>query len=468
MRRGRIVTNGPSRGAHASSQRGERSDVFLLCVSAILLVYVWRVQDILPFVGALKLSALGLVAAAGIAFLDRHPLRSLVRLKIPVVYWLGFFVFVALLTLPFGLYPGRSFYFLTETFSKTVAAGLLLALSVRSVRDLERYMAVWVAGGILYSLLLLARSPTEPIHALRYYDQNDFSVLLACSVPMTVYFARHAGAIWRRVGSLIAGALFVGMIVLMGSRSGFVAVATMGGYLLVATDLPARVKTGAVALIVGTLLVVGGPQYWDRMGTMLEPTEDYNWAGQSPAGRLEIWQRGIGYLADRPLRGVGARNFSVAEGTLSELSEERREAGRGWKWSAAHNSYLEIAVELGVFGIISFLAILYGAFRISRRARSWRPDQPRCAALGDTLGASLLAFSAGAFFLSLNYSESLWLLLGLLVGLGKLMHAASRRSSPFGPTTGPSASRDRASPAAAPMRSAGRRFARRPWSPGSE
>ena len=47
------------------------------------------------------------------------------------------------------------------------------------------------------------------------------------------------------------------------------------------------------------------PGYWDQMGTILEPTEDYNWS--DPIGRRQIMIRGMGYIAQYPVFGLGVR-----------------------------------------------------------------------------------------------------------------------------------------------------------------
>src|SRR5690606_35149757 len=74
---------------------------------------------------------------------------------------------------------------------------------------------------------------------------------------------------------------------------------------------------------VGLLAVFGGNTYWALMKTILNPTADYNWSGGSETGRMEIWKRGMGYMAANPLLGVGVRCFSVAEGTLSERAAQQ-------------------------------------------------------------------------------------------------------------------------------------------------
>ena len=70
----------------------------------------------------------------------------------------------------------------------------------------------------------------------------------------------------------------------------------------------------------------------------------------SNKGRIEIWQQTIYSIARHPILGIGIGNYPLA------LDQNISAAKRG---SSAHNLYLDIATETGIFGILAFLAILY-------------------------------------------------------------------------------------------------------------
>jgi O-antigen ligase len=172
------------------------------------------------------------------------------------------------------------------------------------------------------------------------------------------------------------------------------------------------------------------------MGTIVSDA-DYNHTEEN--GRLPIWHRGIGYMLQSPVFGVGPNNFGVAEGTLSPLAE-RQQFGVGVRWNAAHNSYIQVGAELGIPGLIFFVGTIVTAFAALRQAGR---NEAALAALSETgtrptapltpaLMASLLGFVVGAFFLSLAYSEMLYMLLALAVGLRKVTREveAPERSRP--------------------------------------
>jgi O-antigen ligase len=155
------------------------------------------------------------------------------------------------------------------------------------------------------------------------------------------------------------------------------------------------------------------------MGSILSDT-DYNQTDES--GRLQIWKRGLGYMLSRPVFGVGANNFPVAEGRMSAFAD-RQQWGVGVRWNAPHNSFLQVGAENGVPGLVFFLAMLGSALVALRRlARRPPPGVSHHASpqLIQALTASIIGFAVGAFFLSLAYSELLYMLLAFAVGAQKI------------------------------------------------
>jgi len=205
-----------------------------------------------------------------------------------------------------------------------------------------------------------------------------------------------------------------------GSRGGFLALVAVAAFLLFRfTGIPARWRILATAAMTVLFLASASDAFWDKMGTTLKPTQDYNYTDSG--GRLLIWQRGIDYMLDRPVLGVGAGNFGAAEGTLS-ASATRWRFGRGLKWSVAHNSFVQAGAELGIPGLLLFVSAIAGAFIAVRRVRLRRGAgiPPGPARLAQALTASILAFVVGGFFLSLAYSDMLYVLLALAAALGKV------------------------------------------------
>ena len=78
----------------------------------------------------------------------------------------------------------------------------------------------------------------------------------------------------------------------------------------------------------------------------------------SNKGRFQIWNETLVFVAKHPFSGAGFGNFP------SVLGENFANAKRG---SSAHNIYLDILAELGIFGLVIFLLII---FEILKKAYS--------------------------------------------------------------------------------------------------
>ncbi len=71
-------------------------------------------------------------------------------------------------------------------------------------------------------------------------------------------------------------------------------------------------------------------------------------------GRIEIWSRALSIIGDFPFTGVGLGNFGIVADTLYPFIYHS--AG---SIPHAHNLYLQIATDIGLPGLISWLAILF-------------------------------------------------------------------------------------------------------------
>jgi putative inorganic carbon (HCO3(-)) transporter len=137
--------------------------------------------------------------------------------------------------------------------------------------------------------------------------------------------------------------------------------------------------------------------------------------------RLAVWTAGFAMCVDHPLTGVGAGAF---ESVYGQHYIDRKGAGNIWR--AAHSSYVEIAAELGVIGIILFIAILSWAVtsllksrRVLNQLLAFVPHSTKILAeqlqmLDGALLSSVTGFIVGAAFLSRGYDMIFMIILSLI------------------------------------------------------
>ena len=415
-----------------AARRPTRWDLLQLAVFAAVLLQVWRVQDlvhVLDYPGVPI--AVGLVPLA-LYGLNRDPRRSLRLFRHPLVRVACGLLLLVILSIPGSLYPLLSVDFLLKDFVRSIILMIVVAASIRDTADVERYAWLQLAGATLICALVLSRYTMENNGRLEvktyYYDVNDLSLLFVCTLPLAVYLLRPRRALLGRLLALVAVAWLVLGLVKMGSRGGFLGLLAGGAYMLVKLRaVPLRKRLGALGLMAALLVGLSTGRYWQMMESILHPSSDYNWSGRDEAGRMEVWKRGLGYMAAHPFFGVGAEAFPVAEGTLAPEAERQQEGmGSGFKWSGAHNSYVQIGAELGVLGLVLFVALLASGFRTLARIERGPPGD--AAFLAQLLSASLVAYAVAGFFLSAAYWAYLYMLLGMALGLARV---TSRTGSPI-------------------------------------
>ena len=362
-----------------------------------------------------------------VMYLSHHPEYRRPRLLwTGTTKWLLALLVWMILSIPGALLAGYSFDLVFHGFVKTVLMYLVMAGSVRGVRDVERLGGIYLFGAVAYAGVVLSRFDLGAGDAWRlgrlyYYDANDFATLAVTAMPLGLYFVHAGRRPLARVFGAVALAVLTVTFVRSGSRGGFVALVAMGGFIVLRyTAVALRWRLSVLGLVGLVVLVTASEAYWQQMGTILSDS-DYNHTEES--GRLQIWSRGIGYMLQHPLLGVGPNNFGPAEGTLSPFAA-RQQFGFGVRWNAPHNSFIQVGAELGIPGLVFFLAVIASAFtalRRSGRRDGLAEDRPETRPeLTQAVTASLIGFVVGAFFLTLAYSEMLYTLVALATGLAKL------------------------------------------------
>lgn len=409
--------------ATLTSTKVRRQAPSFLLYLAILFVWVsvWRVQELIPIIAKLRLPILLEFSLVGV-FAASSAAHSRIKLVKSPLFWapLGLLA-IMVIGLPLNLYRFRGFTFIEKDFLPTIILFLVLCTSIREEYDLEWLAFLHLIGAALYSFYVYLYIPIGwdgRLGGLIFYDANDFGLLIDCSIPFAVYFARPGVVLWKRILSALILALFVIMLIKSGSRGGFLGfIAVMAYTLFRFRAIPTRVRVAAVATGAVLLMALGSSTYWTMMDSIIHPKDDYNLTDE--VGRKAIWKRGFGYMLERPIVGVGAAAFGQAEGRISAISQERGLRNEGLKWSTAHNSFVLVAAELGVGGILLFVAMILGAVRVLNRVRSGPDGVPGISqddeAYAQMLIASLLGYCVAGFFISASYFTYLYILIGLTV-----------------------------------------------------
>jgi putative inorganic carbon (HCO3(-)) transporter len=256
------------------------------------------------------------------------------------------------------------------------------------------------------------------------------------------------GAVERRraiglVSLLILATVFVtGVFVLTQSRGGTVGLG-LTGVLIGLIAVPPRRRWLLLGALFLTAILVVGVALPSGANTLGQGLLDAQGAGDPAAAvnsleqRVEIWSRAIYAIQDFPLTGMGMNTFRHVVRVLYPLFLISPDHDFGH----AHNEFLQTALDVGVPGLIAFLALHIVAFWLL--AAIWKTtyklsgDHPlrilsinsgvltRSLVLGLSGGlfAHLLFSLTDAVTLGSKYRIFFWMLLGLIAGLFEQVRA---------------------------------------------
>jgi putative inorganic carbon (HCO3(-)) transporter len=369
-------------------------------------------------VSAVKLLGLLLLAAWGFRVLQPgRPLR-LPPTLIPVI-GLGFMIGVSLVVSPdasIGIEKVLRYALFIFFFFLTVQ----LVTSRASIKRVLQVLALSTAAAALWALVAFLSGKLEraggPIS-----DPNDFAYLIATALPLTAYLwieEPRRRLVWTSCFILQAAATLATL-----SRGALVGLAALAVWALATRRVPVVGVLAGLATVVGLVFVAFA--FWSPViNERVHSKEKVQ--GQNATSRLAFWDAALHMSYDRPLAGVGPARFG------EEAENYVRDSGSRLTHPVAHNSYLEILAESGVFAMAFFAAYVWGTWRLLRR--SWKSSladgDMEGVRLATALQAAFVVGAVGAFFLSQQLALPLWLIGALAASLALGAEGVERRSMP--------------------------------------
>jgi O-antigen ligase len=203
------------------------------------------------------------------------------------------------------------------------------------------------------------------------------------------------------------------------------------------------VGVATAVLFITTSVVYHAGEFWARLATI---TSEGTQAGTG-ADRWDLWRLGWRVFTERPIFGVGAGNFGTY--TLYHIPPDellgRYALHRGFLYGRVlHNAHLEILVEFGLVGVVTYLWMLVdfwtrnAALRSQPFTSAWaRATRGRLDLPGLSLGleGAMIAFLITGFFYDQLFVHWLYSLLTM----NALLHAVAKRLAlvPQNTLTGP-------------------------------
>jgi O-antigen ligase len=389
-------------------------------------ILIGRPQDYVAALVPLRLALLFTGLSLLVTVVKMGP-EVAAALRVPTARLYLFFYLVLCLGIPFSIYRRASFDFVILGYSANLIFFVLFLTHVRTIAAFRRIAWVLTVALLLFSgqgMLQGEFSHGRYVTGSQMFDPNDVAFVLVSLLPFAIGFLVGAARPLARLTALAALLLGSVLTLYTGSRGGLLGLSTM--VLLFLFFRVPSVTRFRKALLIAFIIVVAFASK-DRINierylTLGNLESDYNLSDEF--GRRQVWERGFRLFLAYPLTGVGADTFGEAIGNMRALENLTP------YWQTAHNSYIQVLTETGLFGALGFVGLialsLVGLNRVRRDRAPWATE------LGLFAGALLVGFVAQlvtAFFLSQAYSVLLTLFFAAAASMRRIVEQPVRASA---------------------------------------
>lgn len=251
-------------------------------------------------------------------------------------------------------------------------------------------------------------------------DPNFTAAVLMPAISLGLFMALTPGRsrLYRAILLGTSGLCVIGVF-LTQSRGGVIALGVVF-VLAVVFAGRARAQILGVSLVVASvaaiyLVLLAPPHALGRISDI---------RGGGGTGRTDLWAIATQVFRAHPVNGIGLGNFQVVSPNyaVSTDTDLPRADVVVSQRAPVHNTYLELATELGTVGILLFLALLGVVLEATRRGvqRAVRRGQELLELLGRGLFVGAAGMLTAFIFLSAEFEKELWLTMGLLLAFASI------------------------------------------------
>ena len=233
------------------------------------------------------------------------------------------------------------------------------------------------------------------------FDPNDTAYVLLSLFPISFFLIQFKEGLIKKIISIATIIFSIIMILLTGSRGGFIGLLAVGAIILATKTVVIKKSYKIMFLtLIGVICILLSDRIdYTRFYGIIDIGEDYNVTDES--GRLKIWERAIALSFENPISGVGVNCAPKA------IGEMRAELGLPPQWHNVHNAYLQVATETGLIGFFVFILIIIytlNTFIRTSKIKCFSREDKQMKAMGIFMLLGFTGNLVSAFFLSQSYS----------------------------------------------------------------
>jgi putative inorganic carbon (hco3(-)) transporter len=245
-------------------------------------------------------------------------------------------------------------------------------------------------------------------------DPNYFTVSALFALPIAYYVMTERKGGWERWFCAGCFLLIALAVTVAASRGGFLGLVVAFVLIAIRSRKRTRNVLGAAGLCLALALIAPS----SPLDRLLHPSKSDK---ESTNIRSELWSIGWKMIQQHPITGIGLGNFKPMVEDYADDDFRFR--------MVAHNSYIEIAAELGIPGLCVFLGMmlstLHSLARAKRVAVAQRAPLLRYSALA--LQTGFIAAYTAICFVSGHYQKIFWLMIFVSMCVHSLSDHLSER-----------------------------------------
>jgi O-antigen ligase len=354
-----------------------------------------------------------------------------------------FFTVWMVVDIPFSMWRSGSFEHVRDIWGISFVTFLSVAGLISNFRQVRK--ATYTVAWALLVLTLIAEfwGSTDTGRLFlpqgKFSNPNEMAQALLLGLPLWWMVFMDTTSVVKKAFSAAVMFFMLVMTSKCGSRGALIAFGVTMLWLFLRTPIAGKFKLIVVGVLAMGMILVMMPgkllrryttfmEDVDENGSMVVDAADYDMATSalsSAETRKYLLRASIKYTLQHPLFGVGPGMFPVAED--ADAQSQGRRFGR---WQGTHNSYTQVSSEMGIPGLIAYLAVI--AFALKSTASVYRKtrDDPRLKYMANCavcLNYCLIVYSVSVFFDYIAYSMMLPVFAGLAAALGVVAPAEIER-----------------------------------------
>lgn len=320
------------------------------------------------------------IAIAGIGVVSR--INKLLAQPKKYLLWLGAFLILYISSVLWAEYPIRTINNFIATFGRAIIVVYLYS-NMTSIDDIKHVVSVFTITVIINDLFVLAVYGPGVLIQARILDQvseagnsNTLGMSSAYAFVLTIIMDKMYGdgRFKAKLGTYI---ILLAIVLLSGSKKAMLVIALALGlyYIFSHRNKLANIIIIGVVVIIGYQLLINVPALYLLVGNRIESLINGLFSivdlgklttsnlintslNSSDRVRANFILYGIQWFREKPFVGHGMANFIDLYGRMYTKSYY------------AHNNYIEIAVGLGIVGLIIYYSLHIGIINRSIRKLS--------------------------------------------------------------------------------------------------